>query len=401
MMKKYNFDEIIDRRGSGAIKHDQLEERFGRPDLIAAWVADMDFATPDFILDALRRRLNHPILGYTGEPADYRPAIIDWEKKMHGWDIKPEWISYIPGIVKGMGMVINVFTKPGGNVVIMPPVYHPFRLTALDNGRYVVNVPLLPDPDGRYYIDFEALEALDIDGGIFMLANPHNPAGRLWSREELQRIAEICKRKNLLVVSDEIHADMPLWGARHIPFATVSEAAAENSITFCAPTKTFNIPGVVSSFSVVPGKAIREKFYSWLAANEFGDAPIFSHIAAITAYREGEEWRRQMLDYVQDNIRFVEDFCRENIPGIKALRPEASYLIWLDCRGLGLDHDSLVDLFINKARVALNDGAMFGEEGSGFMRFNAAMPRAVVKEALVRIKDAVDSSAERSQSEGK
>ncbi len=393
-MKKYNFDEIIDRRGTGAIKHDQLEERFGRPDMIAAWVADMDFATPDFILDALRRRLDHPVLGYTQEPVDYRPAIIEWEKKMHGWDIKPEWISYIPGIVKGMGMVINVFTKPGGNVVIMPPVYHPFRLTALDNGRNVVNVPLLTDADGRYYVDFDTLEALDVDGGIFMLANPHNPAGRLWSREELQRIAEICKRKNLIVVSDEIHADMPLWGARHIPFATVSDVAAENSITFCAPTKTFNIPGVVSSFSVVPGKEIREKFYSWLAANEFGDAPIFSHIAAITAYREGEEWRRQMLDYVQDNIRLVEDFCRENIPGIKALRPEASYLIWLDCRGLGLDHDSLVDLFNNKARVALNDGAMFGEEGSGFMRFNAAMPRSLVKEALVRIKDAVDSSAE-------
>ncbi|MDE6336021.1 MAG: PatB family C-S lyase, partial [Muribaculaceae bacterium] len=364
-MAQYNFDTVIERRGSGAIKTDLLEERFGRGDLIAAWVADMDFATPDFILDALKERLNHPILGYTAEPADYRPSIIDWEKKLHGWEIDPEWISYIPGIVKGIGMVINVFTKPGGNVVIMPPVYHPFRITPEENGREVVNVPLLTDKDGVLHINYEGLEKLDDKGGVLLLSNPHNPGGRMWSREELQRLAEICKRKNLLVVSDEIHADMGLWGKKHVPFATVSEDAANNSITFCAPTKTFNIPGVVSSFSVVPNKEIREKFYHWLAANEFGDAPIFSHIAAIAAYRNGEEWRKEMLDYVMDNIKYVEEYCREEIPGIVAERPDASYLVWLDCRGLGLTQPELVDLFVNKARVALNDGEMFGKEGIG------------------------------------
>lgn len=211
----------------------------------------------------------------------------------------------------------------------------------------------------------------------------------MWSHEELARLAEICKRKNLLVVSDEIHADMGLWGKRHVPFATVSEAAAGNSITFCAPTKTFNIPGVVSSFSVVPGKEIREKFYHWLAANEFGDAPIFSHIAAIAAYREGAEWRRQMLDYVMENIRYVEEFCREEIPGIVALRPDASYLVWLDCRGLGLNQKDLNDLFVNGARVALNDGEMFGKEGIGFMRLNAALPKGELKKILERIRDVV------------
>ncbi len=386
---KYNFDEIIERRGSGAIKTDLLEERFGRPDLIAAWVADMDFATPPFIMDALRRRLEHPILGYTAEPADYRPAIIDWQRQLHGWEIRPEWISYIPGIVKGIGMVINVFTKPGDDVVIMPPVYHPFRIVPEENGRNVVCVPLIEDADHRYYMDYEALERLDTKGGVLLLSNPHNPGGRMWSADELRRLADICRRKCLLVVSDEIHADMALWGNRHVPFATVSDDAAANSITFCAPSKTFNIPGIVSSFSVVPDEEIRKKFYGWLTANEFGDAPIFSHIAAIAAYRHGGEWRKEMLSYVEGNIRFVEEYCRKNIPGVRALRPDASYLVWLDCRGLGLSHHRLVDLFVNHARIALNDGAMFGKEGSGLMRLNVAAPRRVIEEILCRLRDAV------------
>ncbi|MDE6654130.1 MAG: aminotransferase class I/II-fold pyridoxal phosphate-dependent enzyme, partial [Muribaculaceae bacterium] len=192
-----------------------------------------------------------------------------------------------------------------------------------------------------------------------------------------------------LVVSDEIHADMALWGKKHVPFATVSEDAASNSITFCAPSKTFNIPGVVSSFSVVPSKEIRDRFYSWLAANEFGDAPLFSHIATVAAYRHGDEWRREMLAYIEDNIRMVEEYCAENIPGVVALRPDASFLVWLDCRALGLSHDALIDLFVNKARVALNDGAMFGNEGSGLMRLNVAMPRAALKAVLDRIAEAV------------
>lgn len=389
-MSKYNFDTVIQRHGTGALKTDKLEERFGRSDLIPAWVADMDFATPDFIIDSLKERLNHPILGYTIEPADYRPAIIEWEKNLHGWDIEPDWISYIPGIVKGIGMVINVFTRPGDNVVIMPPVYHPFRITAEENGRKVVNIPLIHDSDGRLNMDFEALEAYSDKGGILLLSNPHNPGGRMWTRDELSRLAEICKRKNLLVVSDEIHADMALWGKRHVPFATVSDVAARNSITFCAPTKTFNIPGVVSSFAVVPGKEIRDRFFQWLTANEFGDAPIFSHIAAISAYRNGEEWRKEMLDYVMRNINYVEDYCKKNIPGITALKPDASYLVWLDCRNLGLTQKELVNLFVNEARVALNDGEMFGKEGIGFMRLNVAAPLSEIKKILNRIKEAVD-----------
>lgn len=385
MMK--SFDEIIERTGTGALKTDRLEERFGRPDLLAAWVADMDFATPDFIIDALKERLEHPIFGYSVEPDSYRPAIIEWEKKLHSWDIKPEWISYIPGIVKGIGMVINVFTKPGDDVVIFPPVYHPFRITTELNGRHVVNVPLLVNEEDQFEIDFDSLENLETQGGILIFSNPHNPGGRIWEKEELTRLAKICKEKNLLVISDEIHADMALWGKKHIPFALVSEDAAENSITFCAPSKTFNIPGIVSSFSVVPNQKIRDRFYGWLKANEFDEAPVFSHIATIAAYSKGDEWRRKMLEYIEGNIMAVEEYLKENLPEIKALRPDASFLVWLDCRGLKLSHDELVDMFVNYAKVALNDGAMFGKEGEGYMRLNVGAPRKAILEVLRRIKE--------------
>ena len=390
-MSNYNFDKVIDRRGSGAIKTDQLKERYGRDDLLAAWVADMDFETPDFIVDAMRERLNHPIFGYTGEPAEYRKSIIDWEKDLHNWDIKPEWISYIPGIVKGLGMVINVFTEKGDDVVIMPPVYHPFRITAELNGRKVVNVPLIEDNAGKYHIDFDALRNLPTKGGLLIFSNPHNPAGRIWSKEELGELAEIAAEKNLLVISDEIHADMPLWGNTHTPYVTVSEKAAQNSITFCAPSKTFNIPGIVSSFSVIPNAEIRDKFYSWLKANEFDDASIFSHIATIAAYRKGAEWRKEMLKYIENNILYLEEYAKENLPDIKILRPDASFLVWIDCRGLNLSQQQLTDLFINHAKLALNDGAMFGKEGEGFMRLNVATSKTTLKEILESLKSGIES----------
>ena len=385
-MERYDFDEEIERRGTGALKTDRLKERFGRSDLLAAWVADMDFATPPFIINALKKRLDHPIFGYNIEPEDYRDLIIKWEKDLHDWDIQPEWISYIPGIVKGIGMVINVFSKPGDDVYIMPPVYHPFRITAELNGRNVVNIPLKEGKDSRYYIDFDKLNNLSSKGGILILSNPHNPAGRIWSKDELALLARICKEKNILVISDEIHADMALWGNRHVPFMTVSEDAKNNSITFCAPSKVFNIPGIVSSFSVIANSEIREKFYGWLSANEFNEAPDFSYVATCAAYKEGREWRKQMLDYVEGNILATEDFFEKNMPQIKVIRPESSFLVWLDCRDLDLGHDQLIDRFVNEAKVALNDGAMFGKEGDGFMRLNVGMPRGKLLEVLERIK---------------
>ena len=390
-MAAYDFDKIIERRGSGALKTDRLKERYGRDDLMAAWVADMDFATPDFIIDALKERLNHPIFGYSVEPDDYRPAIIEWENNLHGWDIKPEWISYIPGIVKGIGMVINVFTKPDDNVVIMPPVYHPFRITTELNGRKVVNIPLIQKENGEYFIDFEKLEQLSDKGGLLIFSNPHNPGGRIWTKEEMARLAEIAEKKNLLVISDEIHADMPLWGKKHLPYMMSSKQALENSITFCAPSKTFNIPGIVSSFSVIANEQIRDKFYGWLKANEFDEAPVFSHIATIAAYRKGNEWRKDLLKYIESNIEITEEFFKRELPEIKVLRPDASFLAWLDCRDLELNQEELVDLFVNHAKVALNDGGMFGKEGEGFMRLNVGMPKESLYKVLERIKDGVNN----------
>ena len=390
-MKTYNFDEIIDRSGSGDLKHEALLPRWGRNDLLPLWVADMDFATPDFVVDALKARLSHPIFGYTIEPADYRPTIIDWNESHHGWKIKPEWISFIPGIVKGIGFVVNVFTKPGEKVIIQPPVYHPFRMTPEDNGREVVFNPLRLREDGYYDMDFDNLsEVCDDKCRVLILSNPHNPAGVCWSKETLQRLADFCYEHSIIVISDEIHSDMALFGNRHVPFASVSERAADISITFAAPTKTFNMAGIVSSYAVISNDDLRQCFYGWLKANELDEPTIFAPIATIAAYQKGEEWRKQMLAYVENNVRFVEDYCREHIPGVRPLRPQASFLVWLNCRGLGLNHDKLLELFIDKAHLALNDGEMFGPGGEGFMRLNVGTPRSVLRQALEQLAKAVN-----------
>jgi cystathionine beta-lyase len=349
----------------------------------------MDFETPDLIVNALRERLEHPVFGYTAEPEDYRPAIIDWVAGLHGWEIRKEWISYIPGIVKGIGMAINALLEKDEKVIIQPPVYHPFRLVPQRNGREVVFNPLRETVDG-YEMDFENLEAVCDDRcRMLILSNPHNPAGITWSRKSLERLASFCHSRGIIVISDEIHADMALFGNRHIPFASVSPEAAACSITFGAPSKTFNIAGIVCSYAVVPDDALRERFYRWIEANEMGSAPIFSHIATVAAFRHGAEWRRQMLDYIQGNIEFVEDFCREHIPQVRPLRPQASFLVWLDCRRLGLDREGLNRLFIDGAGLALNDGEMFSPGGEGFMRLNVGTSRAVLKDALERLRSVI------------
>ena len=383
---KYNFDKIIDRTGSGDLKHEVLKERYGRGDLLPLWVADMDFETPAFITDALRRRLDHSLFGYTVVPEELWSTVIQWIQDHHQWTVQREWLTYIPGIVKGIGMAINVFVKEDEKVIIQPPVYHPFRLTPEGNHRKVVFNPLKQRADGSYDMDFEQLaEVVDEKGKLLILSNPHNPAGICWSVETLRRLAHFCHEHGIIVISDEIHSDMALFGNHHVPFASVSDEAAQCSITFGAPSKTFNIAGIVSSYAIVPNPTLRRRFYSWLEANELNDPPLFSPIATIAAYSQGEEWRRQMLNYVEENIRFVEDYCREYLPKIKPLRPEASFLVWLDCRELRLTHNELIDLFVNRAHLALNDGAMFGPGGEGFMRMNVGTPRTILKEALDRL----------------
>ena len=390
MSIKYYFDKIIDRHGTGALAVDVLNERYGRADLTPMWVADMNFETPEFITEALRRRLDHSLYGYTNIPAEFWPTVTKWIADHHQWNVSSEWMRFIPGIVKGIGFVINVFCKPDEKVIIQPPVYHPFRLTPQGNKREVVMNPLIMNEDGSYSMDFDGLaKVADEKCRVLILANPHNPAGIVWDVDTLSRLADFCSERGIIVISDEIHCDMAHKGVKHHPFASVSERAANCSITFGAPSKTFNIAGIVSSYCVVPNEELRRPFFEWLDANELSEPTIFSPIATIAAFKYGEEWRRQMLEYIEANIDFVDNFLKTRIPQIKALRPQASFLVWLNCRALNLDHDALVRLFVDGARLALNDGEMFGQEGRGFMRMNIASPRAVLQDALERLEKAV------------
>ena len=388
---KYDFDSVVERRGSGALKYDALKERYGNPDLLPLWVADMDFATPPFIVDAIRKRLNHPVFGYTVVPEEFWNSIIEWNSKIHDWEIAREWLNFIPGIVKGIGMAINVFTSPDDKIIIQPPVYHPFRLVPEGNGRQLVTNPLIPRPDGLYDMNLDNLERLARDPHcrMLVLSNPHNPVGIVWGKEILSSVADICLSNGVLVVSDEIHCDMTLWGIRHHPFASVSDKARACSITFAAPSKTFNIAGIVSSYSVVPNKDLRDRFYGWLDANELSEPTLFAPIATVAAYTHGHSWREQMLAYVEGNIEFLEDYCRLYLPYIKPIRPQASFLVWLDCRGLKLSQNELVKIFVEKAGLALNDGSMFGSEGEGFMRLNVGTPRSILINALNRLRSAL------------
>ena len=391
-MKKYDFDKIINRRGTNALKVDALQERYGNSELLPLWVADMDFETPSFITEALRQRLQHSLFGYTVEPKEYWPTVIWWIFAHHGWDVKREWLTYIPGIVKGIGMAINVFVKEDEKVIIQPPVYHPFRLTSLGNGREVVYNPLHENEDGSYSMDFDNLETvIDEKCRLLILSNPHNPGGIVWDRETLVRLADLCYQHHILVLSDEIHCDMALWDNKHIPFATVSRKAAACSITFGSPSKTFNIAGIVSSYAIVPDNKIRNRFFSWLKANELDEPTLFAPIATIAAFQEGETRRKDMLKYIEENIDFTINYCANYLRSIKPWRPQASFLVWLDCRALELNHNQLVSLFIQKAHLALNDGEMFGEEGRGFMRMYVAVPRSILKQALDQLRQAVTS----------
>ncbi|MDR0829937.1 MAG: pyridoxal phosphate-dependent aminotransferase [Prevotellaceae bacterium] len=378
----YNFDEIIDRHNTNALKTDALLERYGDKNLLPMWVADMDFATPKPIVDALKLRLEHRIFGYTQTPESFFAAIVNWLKIRQNFDVKREWISYIPGIVKGIGLAINVFSEVGDKIIIQTPVYHLFKHLVEKNERIMVENPLKL-VDNQYEMDFSNLEKIiDEKCKILILSNPQNPSGKVWEKQTLQKLAEICQKHKILVISDEIHADLTLFGNRFHPFAAVSDVAKNNSITFQSPSKTFNIAGIVSSFSVVPNEKLREKFYNFLIANELNEPTIFSIIAAETAYNFCGDYLTQLTDYLEDNINFVESFLQKEFPKIKMMKPQASFLVWLDCRELGLNHAELVDFFVKKAKLALNDGEMFGSGGEGFMRMNIAVPRKILEQAL-------------------
>lgn len=388
-MKQYNFDEIIDRRGTNSMKQDGLKEFFGRDDLTSLWVADMDFKTPDFIVNALKERMKHEIFGYTLTPDAYYESILTWLKYKYNWNVEQEWVHFIPGIVKGIALTLHCFTQPGDKVIIQPPVYHPFRLVPEAMGRQVVDNPLKL-VDGKYAMDFEQLESvIDDSCKLFILCSPHNPGGIVWSKETLIRLAELCHKRGIIIISDEIHAEMAYPQHKHHPLATVSDAARASTITFMAPSKTFNIAGLITSYTVIPDDTLRERFFSFLSAGELAAATIFAYEATTAAYTYGAEWLQQMRMYVMENVAYVTRFIESNLPKIKVYQPQASFLVWLDCRGLKLTQPELVDLFVNKARLALNDGTIFGPGGEGHMRLNVGCPRSTLEKALNDLKKAL------------
>jgi len=379
----FNFDKIINRYGTDCIKYDLLEQRYGDSDLLPLWVADMDFETPNFIINAIQKRCNHPVFGYTFPSSDYYYSIIKWLELIHNWHIKRDWLSFMPGIVRGIAYIIEHFSNEGDRIIIQPPVYHPFRLVPQGLKREVIFNPLKMNEKGKYEMDFANLEhIIDDRCKILILSSPHNPAGIVWDIETLQQLAAICRKNNILVISDEIHSEMVYPNCCHYPFPTVSKEAAECSITLMAPSKTFNIAGIIASYVIIPDNNLRKDFFSYLNAGEFNEGSLFSYIATIAAYTEGNEWRHEMLNYVIDNVNFTDNLLRSELPQIKVYIPQASFLVWLDCRELGLSQSELIDLFQQRAKLALNDGTLFGKEGEGFMRINVGCPRTTLKRAL-------------------
>ncbi len=388
---KYNFDEVIDRSNTGAIKIEMCEKIFGTRDVIPLWVADMDFRTPDFILEAINERVEHPILGYSMPCEHYFQSVLSWIEYHHNWKVKREYLGFLPGIVPGLAFAINAFTQVNDEIIIQPPVYPPFIDVSNNNNRKLVYNPL-KEVNGRFEMDFDDLER-KITGRtrLFILCNPHNPGGRAWDEESLKRLAEICYKHGILVVSDEIHSDMALPGEKHTPFATVSELAKQNSITYMAPSKTFNMAGLISSSYIIPNEKIRKHFSDFLENSELAKGNIFAYAAAEAAYTHGREWLAQMIDYVQANVDYVIDFLREQIPQIKPMVPQASFLIWLDCSEMNMETDELQDFMIYKAGLGMNKGTTYGPGGEQHLRLNVGCPRSVLVEAMDKLKYAIDN----------
>ena len=367
---------------------------YGRDDLTPMWVADMDFRSPDFVMDAIRERCNHEVLGYTMPSRNYWKTVYSWLERHYDIHTKKESLHFIPGIVAGISYVLLCFTQPGDKVLVTTPVYPPFLNLPKDSGRELVCSPLkiVSSQAGRlrtnrFAIDFEDFERKVEGCKVFIISNPHNPAGTVWGTETLQRIAEICHRHNVLVISDEIHADLTLPPHRHVSFSTVSEIAAQQNITFMAPSKTFNIAGLGSSVCYVANESLRKRFFGWLDALGVAGGNIFAFTAAEAAFAKGEEWLAQMLDYLNGNVECLKDFLSREMPKVKAVLPEASYLAWLDFSDYGIDHKVLADKFINEARVVMNDGTTFGGDAyKCCFRLNLGCPRSMLLEVLQRIR---------------
>jgi cystathionine beta-lyase len=387
----WNFDEPYEREGTDCIKYDWREEVFGVKNVIPMWVADMDFNTPDFIVESLRKRLDHGIFGYSFRPDEYYTSMISWIKTRHNWTVDKEWISFCPGIVPALNFCTLAFTQPGDSIIVQPPVYFPFFSAVESHGRKLIYNQLI-ESGGKWAMDYDSLVA-GIDSGTKMIfiSNPHNPVGKVWTPEELENLADICLARNIIIISDEIHCDLALPGFTHTPLASLSEKIAKNTVTLIAPSKTFNLAGLSTSSVIIPDPGLRKSFNRVVDNLHVGNGNIFGTVASISAYTNGHKWLDSLLDYIDNNVEFVKDYCRELIPEIIPVHPEATYMIWLDCRKFGMTGKELQSFFVSKAGVGMNEGSTFGPGGEGFMRMNLGATHNTVMNALEKIESAVKS----------
>jgi cystathionine beta-lyase len=385
----WKFDEPARRDGTNCIKYDLRKETFGSADVIPMWVADMDFNTPEFIINALSNRIKHEILGYSFRPPEYFSSLIEWSKIRHKWEIEKDWICFSPGIVPALNFCTLAFTNPGDNIIVQPPVYFPFFSAVEAHGRKLIHNKL-KESDGNWEMDFENLkDSIDDRTKMIFISNPHNPVGRVWYPDELFELVDICLENNILIVSDEIHCDLVLPGYKHTPIARLSKEAAGNTITCLAPSKTFNLAGLSTSSIIISNPKLRKAFNSVIDNLHVGNGNIFGTTASIAAYTNGGEWLDELMNYLNINVSYVMDFCREKIPEIIPLRTEATYMIWLDCRRLKMAGKELHKFFVSNAGVGMNEGSTFGQGGEGYMRMNLACPLKTVQKAWDQIENAI------------
>jgi cystathionine beta-lyase len=354
------------------------------------WVADMDFKTPDFIINALKERLNHEVFGYSFRSKSYFKSIINWLKRRHNWEVQEEWISFSPGIVPAINMAVMAYTKPGDKIIIQPPVYFPFFSAIENNNRVLLKNPLKLT-NGRYCIDFDDLEGKLKESKMIIISNPHNPGGSVWTKKELKRLGDLCVENNVTILSDEIHADLVFKDFKFTPLASVSKEISDITVTFIAPSKTFNLAALATSSLICTNKELKDKYDKVLDAVHVGMGNVFGAVASEAAYNYGDNWLDQLMEYLSGNLDYLEKYLSENISLVKMLRPEGTYLVWLDCSGLKMTDEELKDFMIQKAGLGLNAGTMFGTEGKGFMRINIACSIQTLKDALVRLEKAVNN----------
>lgn len=386
-MVKYNFDELIDRSMTDTIKWSRkhLKDNFNNEECLPMWIADMDFKTAEPIINAIMERARHGIYGYGHKSEEFLQAVVEWQYKRNGWKIDKEWVLFTPGIIPALNFIVETFLHPGDKIIVQSPVYYPFYNIITSNGCHVVNNPLLYN-DGNYEMNFEELERLTQDSKTKMifLCSPHNPVGRVWTVEELTRLSEICLKNNILVVADEIHSDLIYKPNKHTPFGMISEECKMNSIVCTSPSKTFNLAGLQVSNIIVPNEVLRMQLNNKLAAIDI-DPGSFALVAQIAAYNEGEEWLEQLMSYLEENIKYIDNFVREKLPKLRFIKPEGTYLAWLDFSGYGLSTEALQKLMQSKANIALDDGFIFGAGGDNFQRINFACPRSILEKAMERL----------------